>query len=387
MKLSLFVIIFIFPIYIFSQTADIDSLKDEKTRLLKAIELNNSLLSDYSVKQHSELSQLSVINEQLTSRNKLIDLYNYDVLACNKQLRILNSKIDTLEISLNNLRIEYANLISNYQLNSLYSNNLIYLLSASSINETYKRLIYLRQYKDYHLSQYNNIINVKAKYEQTKSVIQNKREELSEAIKTLEDEKQRLTNEVQRKQTLISSISDNLQQLEQQILDIQQKSELLEQRIVSLIEEERRKALLNNIDSTINFSNIKGNLPWPANNCVVVDFFGQHEHPLFPSISINNNGIDINLLGSTDVHPVLNGVVSRVIIIPGSNASIIIRHGNFLTVYSNISDVAVKKDEQVTTETILGHVFSGEGINSKILHFELWDSENKQDPLLWLKKL
>ena len=120
---------------------------------------------------------------------------------------------------------------------------------------------------------------------------------------------------------------------------------------------------------------------------MITSAFGEHDHPLVPSIKIRNNGIDMDILASKDIHPVHKGKVSRIIVIPGSCASIIVRHGDVLTVYSNLAEVFVKKDQDVDTYTNLGKVYTGEGINSNILHFEIWKGENKQNPEEWLRKL
>ena len=113
----------------------------------------------------------------------------------------------------------------------------------------------------------------------------------------------------------------------------------------------------------------KGRLPWPVRSWVLTSAFGEHDHPLVPSIKISNNGIDMDILASNAIHPVHKGKVSRVIVIPGSCATIIIRHGDVLTVYSNLAEVYVKKDQPVDTYTNLGKVYNGGGINSNILHW------------------
>ncbi len=118
----------------------------------------------------------------------------------------------------------------------------------------------------------------------------------------------------------------------------------------------------------------------------MTSYFGEHDHPLVPSIKIRNNGIDMDILASKDIHPVHKGKVSRVIQIPGSTASVIVRHGEVLTVYSNLSEVYVKRDQTVDVYTNLGKIYTGSGINSNILHFELWKGDQKQNPEQWLKK-
>ena len=162
----------------------------------------------------------------------------------------------------------------------------------------------------------------------------------------------------------------------------------LEEKIVALIREEAEKAKKSGISPTLSsdVTKNKGLLPWPCSKYLVVSTFGEHEHQLIPNLLVKNNGIDIDILDSKSVHPVHAGKVSRIIMIPGSNASVIIRNENVLTVYSNLSEVWVQTGENVTVKTELGKVYNGEGINSNILHFEFWIAEDKQNPLDWLEK-
>ena len=124
----------------------------------------------------------------------------------------------------------------------------------------------------------------------------------------------------------------------------------------------------------------------PVRSFVITSPFGEHEHPLVPQIKISNNGVDLDILASKDIHPVHKGKVSRIITLPGSNATVIIRHGDVITVYSNLQQVYVKVDQEVDVYTNLGKVYTGDGLNSNILHFEIWSGEVKQNPESWLRK-
>lgn len=383
MRFLLLSIFILFSAHSFSQS--IESLRDEKQRLQNEIESSNKKLEEYAKQKDTHLSQIAIIDDKILTHKRLITIYKNEMTSFNSQLKILTNQLDSLELSLNKSRDEYANLIRNFQYSSLNTNSIIYLLSASTFNESYRRLLFIRQYKDYHKDHYKILEKERSKYLSLKANIDAKRKDLNVTLSSLENENEKLQGEISRRNKVISSIAQNQSQLQQQIAQNIKQSQELESRILQLIEEEKRLALASHTsDNSQNIEANKGKLLWPVTDFVLASSFGQHEHPLYPSIIVNNNGIDINLLSSTDVRPVASGVVSRVIVIPGNNASIIVKHGTSLSVYSNISEVSVKKDDVVTTSTLLGKVFTGSGLNSRVLHFELWVGGEKQNPEEWL---
>lgn len=383
MRYLIAIIFSFYSVVLYSQT--IESLRDEKQRLLNEIESGNQKLEEYSKMKDTHLSQIALIDQKIVKHNRLVTIYKNELSSYNTQLNILSNQLDSLELSLNKSKDEYAKLIRNYQYSSLNTNILIYLLSANTFNESYRRLLFMRRYKDYHKDHFNTIQQEHSKYIALKENISSKRKQLNTLLSSLEDENEKLQNEHNRRNKLVSNILQNQALVKQQVAQYFKQSQELENRILQLIEEEKKLALANKNKSLgPDIENNKGKLNWPASDFVVVSSFGQHEHPLYPSVTVNNNGVDINLLKSTSVKPIAEGVVSRVIVIPGNNASIIVRHGKSLSVYSNISEVSVKKDDKVTISTELGKVYTGSGLNSRILHFELWIGDTKQNPEEWL---
>ena len=164
----------------------------------------------------------------------------------------------------------------------------------------------------------------------------------------------------------------------------QKSAKMLEDKIVALIAEEAAKTNKSYFSS--NISKSKGKLPWPSSSHLVINEYGEHEHPVLKNLKVRNNGIDIDMQDNPSVLSVFSGVVSRIIAIPGYNATVIVRHGSVLTVYTNLSDVYVKKDDKVKQGTKLGSIYRGDGVNKNILHFELWNEDLKQNPLTWLDK-
>lgn len=378
----------LFCVNTFTQT--ISDLQLEKEKLLKSVEENNNLINEYKDKHNSELLIISALDERLKNRNRLIQIYNNEIYVYTQQINALSQRLDSLDKAIVKIKKDYSTIIYKQSLYKSSDYKLIFLFSSKSFNEFYRRFLYMSQItnsrKEYveqlkeHIEKYNNV----------KTEVESKRLSVTQLLKETTNEKEKMKNELELRNSNIEGILSIQQNLEQQVLEAKKVAEELENRIVQLIEEEAKRIKAN--DSEVDYfysddmlSN-KGKLLWPTKNHIVVSNFGQHEHPIYPSIIINNNGIDINVLDDLNVRPVNKGIVSRVIMIPGSNASVIVRHDKILTVYSNLSEVKVKKDQEVDINTILGLVYDGGGVNSNVLHFEIWIADEKQNPIDWLSQ-
>lgn len=120
---------------------------------------------------------------------------------------------------------------------------------------------------------------------------------------------------------------------------------------------------------------------------MIIGHFGRQQHSELKYVQVNNSGIIIKTLPGTEARSVFDGVVTKIFVVPGYNSSVIVRHGNYLTIYSNLSEVYVKVGSKVKTRQAIGRIYSDpEDNNSTLLHFQLWKETAKQNPELWLDK-
>lgn len=375
------------PVSLFSQS--LTDLNNEKDALLSLIEENNKILNEYSLNKSSELSLISIVDDKILKRKRLINIYNNQIFAYTDQIKSLSTQLDSLENEIFKLKDNYSKIIVQLSLNNFNQNGLLYILASKSFNESYRRFLFMRQYNDYRHEQALIIQEKMNFFKDLKSKVIDKRNKLDQLVSETKKEYNLLENELGQRKNKIETINKKQSNLKQQILDAEKRSAQLDEMIVELIREEARKAKLNSSKNVLSsdIAKNKGFLPWPCEKYVITSSYGEHEHPLIPTLIVRNNGVDIDVLDSKVIHPIHAGKVSRIIMIPGSNASVIIRHGNVLSVYSNLSEVYVKKDESVTLNTNIGKVYDGNGLNSNILHFELWIEEDKQNPTEWLENI
>ena len=210
-------------------------------------------------------------------------------------------------------------------------------------------------------------------------------------------EKQRERDNLQNERAEKTRIVDQLKRQETRLIrEIREKEELavkIEKEIEAIIAEERRKASLARGNRRLtpeeqlisdNFMGNRGKLPWPTERGIVTNKYGKHAHPVLPGITINNNGVDITTVEGADVRCLYEGEVTRVIPVLGANYAVIVRHGDYLTVYGNIINVSVKKGDSVETKQKIGKVYTDEETNDTILHIEIWKELEKQNPEIWM---
>lgn len=383
--MRLFFIFFFTLFYVSSFAQSISDLSKEKEDLLNKISQNSELIKQFSVKKDDELKLLTVLDQKITKRKRLVDIYKKEIEISNLRINKLNFQLDSLDKVILTIKDDYSKIIYQMHLNKLGRNDLTYILSSSSFNESYRRFIFLSQYNDYRKKQAAILVKNVADYDSIKSKIEERKIGVKQLLNSITNESSNIQSEMLIRQAKVSELSSKESQLVKENQAAQKSAKILEDKIVALIAEEAEKKSNKSLFSS-NISKSKGKLPWPSSSHLVINEFGEHEHPVLKNLKVRNNGIDIDMQDNPSVLSVFSGVVSRIIAIPGYNATVIVRHGSVLTVYTNLSDVYVKKDDKVKQGTKLGSIYRGDGVNKNILHFELWNEDLKQNPLTWLDK-
>ena len=202
-----------------------------------------------------------------------------------------------------------------------------------------------------------------------KDKVEERRKMVVNSLKMVQNEEAQLAQELTDRQQKVKLLKSQEAQLRKEAKEADKKAKELENKILALIRESAKVTKGKIVSSVIKDN--KGRLPWPIDKGLLISQFGEHEHPVIKNLKVKNNGIDIQMGASNEVKSVFEGVVSRVIAIPGYNATVIIRHGSVLTVYSNLVNVSVRQDQKVVIGQKIGEIYQGEGKNNGVLHFEL----------------
>ena len=376
-KVFLFVYFSVIGIDLFSQ--DLSTLKQEKVDIEKKISLTNKLIIQAQKRKKTTINDIKLIQKQIDYRNKLIVINQNVVNQLSDSIDGMNGAIVELSNEIDILKREYEKLILSAYIRKLQYNELNFFLSSSSFNETYRKYIILNEYNKYRRKQGEILVSSKNNLNMKKLALSELKARNQKNIDNLSLEKQKLEKEILRKNGYLKSFKRKESRLRSDIKKYTASLQNLNGKINDII-----ASLGDNTFVASDFGKMTGKLKLPVNKGIIISKFGIHYHPVLKNVKIKNNGIDIKVLSGSSVNCVYDGIVTRVVVIPGYNKAVIVRHGKYLTVYANLKGVDVKNGQKVKLGQKIGTVYSGEGENSNVVHFEIWNEKNKQNPEKWL---
>jgi septal ring factor EnvC (AmiA/AmiB activator) len=388
----------------FSQK-DRAKLEQDKKKVEEEIEYTNKLLEQTRQTKQNSLNEVVILNKKIGKREQLITTINSQVQMIEYQMAMAQDSIDLLERDLKNLKDEYAKMIYySYKNKNLYD-RLIFILSAEDFNQAYQRMKYFEQYNEYRKQQ-ALLIQLKQKrlgikIEEMAAI----RDEKHALLTGEERQRRQLALEREEKNKSLQTLSKKEKELQKTLKEKEAAARKLQQAIQDIIAEEIRLAndrankagavseksglfSLTPEEKIIsdNFQSNRGKLPWPVEQGIISSTFGEHPHPVLKNVKTRNNGIDLLSETGAEARAIFSGVVTRVMNVPNNNNVIIIRHGEFLTVYSNLDQVYVKIGEKVTTKQKIGKIFTNKADSKTEMHFEVWQSKTLLDPEEWLAR-
>ncbi|SHF79449.1 Septal ring factor EnvC, activator of murein hydrolases AmiA and AmiB [Mariniphaga anaerophila] len=388
-------------IFIFLQASamaqSLTDLQQQKEKAAKEIELTASLLGQIQQKEKASLSGLQLINSNINRRNVLISNFNAEIKLYQEFIQNNTLAVDLLSEDLDKMKEEYARLIRMAYLYRNAQNQLLFLLSAENFNQAYRRLLYMRRYTSFRNNQAATMKTMQALLNEKVEKLETLKSTRQQLLAETRNENQKLAQEKAIQNQEIQQLKSQQRDLRRQLAQQRQIEQQLEREIQRMIEEEARKNraagepeyALTPEQKLVGekFEQNKQRLPWPVERGIVTEKFGIHRHPVLENVQIRNNGINIATEIGAGVRAVFNGEVSRVFGISGGNSAIIIRHGSYLTVYSNLREVTVKKGDKVTTRQKIGTVFTDfEDGNKSVLKFQIWRENQKLNPEDWISR-
>lgn len=368
-------------------------LEKKKYKVQQEIDLASKLLNETQNSKKVTFNKLQLISSKIDARERLIQSIGVELEMVNGNIAEKEDVISEMENDLNEIRAEYAKLIQYSFIYRKSYDGFMYLLASDNINQLYKRIRFLQQIEDFRKRQANAITDTKKELQSMVNELEALKRKKIEVINGQEREKNNLKKESSQQLGYISLLKKKESELRAEINRKAEVASTLEKEINSIIEAEAKKRKGKNLFDELtpeekivskNFRDNKGKLPWPTETGVIVSTFGDHAHPILKNVITRNHGIDISTTKDSYVRCVFDGEVSKVIAIPGTNYTVIIRHGSFLSVYQNIVDIRVKNNDKVKTKQIIGKAYANKEDNSSVVHFEIWNEIEKQNPEDWL---
>lgn len=392
--MRLFIVIFILAIgsvTLFCQSKS--ELEAKKNSTLQEIAIAKELLEKTNLQKQNSLKRLSLLNRGIQSRAELIDAISNEIRLLDLELDQVESEITEIASDISKGKKVYAEIIYFVYKNYSEEEKLMYLLASEDINQFYQRIKYLKYLKEYRERKVAELESLKFQLEEKAAEMLRLRNEKAKLLAEKESETKSLENERVERNRMITRLSQDEQRIRKQINEKERIRLELEEKIKKIIEEETRRTSSKTLFSTLtpeqklvgsNFLQNKGRLPWPVDKGVITAEYGLINHPVLKGVQINNNGIDISTEPRTIARAIFAGEVSSVFAILGANYAVIIKHGEYLTVYQNLIELKVKAGDKVEVKQPLGIVDSDDDV--AVLHLQIRKERDILDPRLWLSK-
>lgn len=410
--------IFLLSVILFSssvllaQSKKSDELKNNKKKIEAEIANTTKLLNQTKKNKDNSLQQLTVLRKQIANREELITALNNEIFSLEEELDLNIKLSQSLDRKLEYMKSDYSRVVYLAYKNRKMIDKITFLLASEDFAQMFRRFKYYTLFADNVKHQVELIAQTKAEIEKKNNeILLFKEEKLAlldgkeREVKKLEidrNAKTKATEELKKKEKVLAS-ELNAKQKKRNELDAAIKK-AIQAEIAAANAKKAKDAKTagtatsgtgkSKMEITLtpeekvlsnSFVNNRGKLPWPVAKGVKTGDFGNYPHPDVPSVQIENRGIDILVEEGTTVRSVFDGEVTGVLDVLGTKV-LMVRHGEYLTVYQNLSNVLVKKGDKVKTKQALATVSKPQNSSGCELHFEVWKNNSHLNPNLWLAK-
>ncbi|MDQ3108835.1 MAG: peptidoglycan DD-metalloendopeptidase family protein [Bacteroidota bacterium] len=393
---------------------DKKSLEAKKKDLQSQIDLTDKLLKETRRTKTLSLGQLVAINQKIEARESLIKEINAEINELDRQIADNNVLVTQQDTEIAQLKRDYARMIVFAYRNQDAYQRMMFVFSADNFNMAFLRMRYLQQIGEGRKQQAEKITERQQELNENIRVLEEQKADKKALLGNNQTEQEQLAAEKNDKDKTFRELQTKETQLKGDLEKKKSEKANIDKAIQDLIAAEIKrntaapktnppktgttppktntttnppKLTLTPEATTLgnNFAGNKGALPWPVTQGSIVSHFGKQAHPVLQGVFVNNNGIDISTTPDASARAVFDGEVTGVTNIPGSGWLVIVRHGEYLTVYAKLEDVFVKQGDNVKTKQNIGKVSKDSEDGQTVLHFEVWKSGiGKMDPEPWL---
>lgn len=389
-------------------------LEKKRDQLDKQIKATTALIAAGEKEQKATQRQLELLQAQIQQRQELINTMNGEVFRVDKEIAETEDLVTSLRADLGKLKEEYARMVQYAYMNRSAFDRLSYLFAAESFAQAFKRSRYLDQLAEQRRQQAQLITATQESLGRKADELKGRRQEKVTLLGEQVNEKKKLTTDKGAHENALTSLRKEEGQLRETMRKQKNKRESIAAEIRKAIEAEVRKSAKGSkgkgaaagsggtgsksakleLELTPeakelgnDFEKNRGKLPWPVAKGTITEGFGEHAHPVLKGLKTYNNGIDIGCEKGAGVRAIFRGEVSSVIVIPGAGKAVVVSHGAYRTVYSNLREVSVAKGQKVDTKQAVGTVMTDE--EGATAHIEIWKITAtgdlvKVDPAAWI---
>ena len=381
-------------------------LEQEKKRNLNRIAQTKKVLTQTQRKKSISLRELKTLSRQIEDQEQQIQLLEKDLALLEKELRAVAKETHQLDQRLKALREEYGQMLYSASKTSTKLNQLLFLFSSASFQEIMSRYKYLQQYTENRKDQLAQIRKVTLTLNSRRLELSEKKKKQTTLLSEMKNQNLQLVQMKVDKDTLVIELAKQEVELRKEIEATNLAVRNLDKLISSLVAKEmakseerkatppppatatsKKKEPLEAKSTRVvtgTFSQAKRRLPWPVRTGFVSDRFGVKNHPVLKGVQVDNNGIDIQTVPGSKVYSVFAGKVLDISDIPGMGQVVAVQHGEYFTIYANLTQVQTKVGESISAGEPLGSAGLRDGVAE--INFQIWHQFDRLNPESWLTR-
>jgi septal ring factor EnvC (AmiA/AmiB activator) len=375
------------------------ALEQQRKQLLQEINQTNALLEKTKQDKAAALDRYFALQNQIQKRQQLVKTLQSEISSADAGIEQANDVLETLGEDLNRLKSEYAATMRHTLRHRIGGSFTLFLFSARDLNDAFQRWQYIRQYYQYRRRQAQRIVNTQAELTNKAAQLEQEKAEKTELIAAQQQQQSTLNAELADKDRLVKSLKQDESQLVAELKEQQAAHTELNRAIEKIIRAEiarkkkasrkpealtaaREEGEAADADLSGRFEQRQGRLLWPVAQGYIIRQFGTQPHPTVQGIQISNNGIDIRTDPAAEVYAVFDGKVVGTQFVPGYQNMVIVQHGIYYTVYSNLEEVLVRRGDRLAMRQAIGKVSS----DKPEVHFEVWHEKDRLNPVHWVSQ-
>jgi len=381
-----------------------EQLEKEKAEVQARLLEFDKILRQTTATKKNTIGELNAITRQFQTQTRLVNTLDREVKLLNKEINETEAKIESLESQLKELKAEYGRMIYNASKLNRGLSIVSFVFSSGTFNQLYSRLMYLKQYTDNRKQQAEQIEKLSVQLAEERIILDEKKAEKEKVLAEEQKERNQLNKMKQEQQGIVNTLSKKEKDISKQIAATKKQQDQLNRMIKQVIEDEirRAEAAAKKENSTAtkksgssmpmtpevaalssSFAGNKGRLPWPVQTGFISQGYGTYPHPTLKGITMESDGIDIRTQPNSDVRAVFDGTVTKITTMPGFGGTVIIKHGEYYTMYSKLKTITVKTGQTVSGKSVIGQVATGANGESEV-HFQTWKGLQVMNPSTWI---
>ena len=369
----------------------VKDLQKKQKKLQEEIEQTNQMLKQTKRDENATLNKLQLLGQNIKNQKKLINTLDREITALEVEMRQLGVTRDSLQVVLSGYKADYAEMVRQTHYARMQQSPLLFLLSSKSFQQLTRRARYLQEFAHYRQEQVRRIEDTQAEIDNQNNLLAANKSNKQNALTSRKKEQENLKRDERKQKNMLNQLKSKEKDLSKQLKQQQKKVNELNKKIDDMIRKQTEKASKTSLTKEQKliaggFEENKGRLPWPVEKGMISGHYGKQQHPVYSQVTIDNKGIYLQTTAGAKARAVYKGEVTSCFMVGGTYA-VIIQHGNYRTVYSNLSKLNVKQGDKVDTKEAIGTIYTDAEQDQKTeLYFQIYKDKNILNPELWIAR-